>query len=168
MCWFDPLSPYTSILVFDINTENLCSEALPPKAQNLSVPKLVAKGGEDLCCCYVRYAETVVGVWVLVDYTDLLWERKNAVNFDWEKNRCPSEAWSAHAPLVTRVTKVVSIQDNLLVLGFGGGELRCYDLESNASWIVDTSKFDGKKRTTWYGRRVDKDERRYGLVGVNN
>ncbi|GER40127.1 F-box and associated interaction domains-containing protein [Striga asiatica] len=79
MCWFDPLSPYTSVLVFDINTENLCSEALPPTAQNLCVPKLVAKGGEDLCCCYVRYAETVVDVWVLVDYTDWLWERKYAV-----------------------------------------------------------------------------------------
>ncbi|GER40124.1 F-box and associated interaction domains-containing protein [Striga asiatica] len=158
---------WSSFMVFDTNTEELCLKDSPP---TVGEPKMVAKGGKDLCCCYVRYAETVVDVWVLVDYTNWLWERKYAVNFDWEKNRSPSQAWSAHIPRVTRITKVVSIQGNILVLDFegGGGQLHCYDLVSNASWIVDTSKFNGKTRTTWYvrQRRLDKHFTWYRLLGL--
>ncbi|CAA0840089.1 Unknown protein [Striga hermonthica] len=154
-------------IVFDINTEKLFSKGSPPP---VGEPKMVVKGGEDLCCCYVRYAETIVDVWVLRDYKKWLWERKYAVNFDWEKNRCPSRAWSAHIPQVTSNTKVVSIQGNILVLDIkgAGAQLHCYDLVSNASWIVDTNKFNGETQTTWYGRRrrVDKHFTWYRLLGL--
>ncbi|CAA0824440.1 Unknown protein [Striga hermonthica] len=163
----------SGFMVFDIITEKLCLKGSPcfkGSTPPVDEPKMVAKGGKDLCCCYVRYAETVVDVWVLVDYKNWLWERKYAVNFDWEKNRCPSQAWSAHIPQVTRITKVVSIQGNILVLDFkGAGEqLHCYDLKSNAFWIVDTTKFNGKTQTTWYGRRrtLDKHIVRYGFLGL--
>ncbi|CAA0824438.1 Unknown protein [Striga hermonthica] len=163
MIWWD----LTGFKVFDIITEKLCSKGSPPP---VGEPKMVAKGDEDLCCCYVRYAETVVDVWVLVDYKNWLWERKYAVNFDWEKNRCPSQAWSAHIPQVTRNTKVVSIQGNILVLDIkgAGAQLHCYDLVSNASWMVDTNKFNGETQTTWYGRRrrVDKHFTWYRLLGL--
>ncbi|CAA0824439.1 Unknown protein [Striga hermonthica] len=157
----------SGFIVFDINTEKLYWKGSSPL---VGEPKMVVKGGEDLCCCYVRYAETVVDVWVLVDYTKWLWERKYAVNFDWEKNRCPSRAWSAHIPQVTRNTKVVSIQGNILVLDIkgAGAQLHCYDLVSNASWIVDTNKFNGETQKTWYGRRrrVDKHFTWYHLLGL--
>ncbi|GER40130.1 F-box and associated interaction domains-containing protein [Striga asiatica] len=165
MFWWE----FCCFTVFDINTEKLCLKRSPPLGHDADRKMVVATGGEDLCCCYVRYAETVVDVWVLVDYTNWLWEKKYAVNFDWEKNRCPSQAWSAHIPRLTRTTKVVSILGNILVLDFeGGGQLHCHDLVSNASWIVDTSKFNGKTQTTWYGRRrsVEKQFSWYRLLGL--
>ncbi|CAA0840085.1 Unknown protein [Striga hermonthica] len=42
-------------LVFDINTEKVCMKGSPPLGHHADSKNVVVKGGEDLCCCYVRY-----------------------------------------------------------------------------------------------------------------